>query len=680
MAAPTTTLATFHSKVHCKEALVISENNDIAICTEDGFYILEHRYGVNLKDTLPHFSKFFIPASKYVNILDQSMTYERVQAVFDTDDLQAVVLDRTILPATNCQASHKVFSCATWSPKQTGGYGRCVLAGLSHDHRLTLYSSPQKNDWQLLFELSEDYYNQCKKSVDDNTTIMFDEYRDQTYSTAAIGLAWSPTITLQSSNDKSGVEFSLLAVSMKNGDIVLWRVEHPLISRERLSIYKVISTDIITPSALSWCSLDIQTDIAHLAVGYQCGIIKIISIPISSSQDSIIHQTTVHTDTDLLSVSTLCWKSLSAAHHILLSTKGEFVLGYVLYINDGNIEIVKTSHSEGPHTLQATALCCRNDEIVLSSEDGTSQYVRLTVVGDSLDIKCEPVTMIKHRHNLKWLCHGGVLTQNAVYYIAAFSPSVFYDHLKYKFPLAVHVVTLKDIKPTELPTLVSSAEVDLDNGADILDVVRRNLQLDFLSPEKMMKEYKTVYLKNIENLEKEVLQTWRYILLVILTMIPEKKAEEYDDGEMPDSRDVEDEIQKLTCLLMTYHCQNILQQIDEQNISLNDKDKLMIKMMKKWLYVNQPSMISTETNICEDIPELDNCIICNEKYKISVSFVECPNGHKFGLCCKTLLPCRESPFTTCNTCGITAFSITRLKDYKCLQDDIRCSLCCSSLF
>ncbi|KAK2179395.1 hypothetical protein NP493_493g02000 [Ridgeia piscesae] len=221
-----------------------------------------------------------IAPCRKVKTFDVGTPRLKVERALSKMDGHQLMLDRTISPLIQSNQVMTGFRAAVWSPRGADHLGRCVIASLSCDHRLCIHESRQDGqDWNKLVELSELFYEHVKgegfhladvriSQANDEHGRLMEEIKWRTYCLAAIAVSWSPVFTACSIHEMmdrkkesladEGSKFALLAVAMKSGHVVVWKVSFP-VTPESCHIDHMLDTGSEVPTALGWARLSDHT-------------------------------------------------------------------------------------------------------------------------------------------------------------------------------------------------------------------------------------------------------------------------------------------------------------------------------------------------------------------------------------------------------------------------------------
>ncbi|XP_041366525.1 general transcription factor 3C polypeptide 4-like isoform X2 [Gigantopelta aegis] len=600
----------FSDAVSTNCCLSWSDESKIALCTDNRIYVMELQNNPYQFDSTSHFHHSCVQPHPSSNLLIKNFNEETFIKKLNYDEVHELKLDRTICPRDDCATSYRGYRCADWSPLGGDIFGRCLLACLSHDHRLTLQcagSNPSK--WQVVVELSSIYSEKNQKDYAN-----FQELKFLSYKLAAEALSWSPVFE-EYTDDSNKVKFTLLAVGMKNGDVIIWKINFPCRNQSDCKVVQVIPIESEIPTSLSFCKSLGETNKALLAVGFLSGTVHLISMDIG--EEITCRPSCIYVDEDLMSVACMDWVELPQGDVCFVFCKEQYVLTCVLRREAGKLQMPSSSHVQANQVgtwLSATGLCSRKGYTVMASADGLVQELSIQATGKEVSLKAKPLTMEKESA-YTWKSHGVVLSPNAIFFVTAMSPSSSYDHLSVRNPLKVQFSLLNVLDTISLEKTLYQNTDKIHCMGDILEGYRLCLFAESNIIELLCQHRLHITAHSADE-DMSTLQMHRYKILVMKQFFP---VNPLSTGEA--SIPVDKDLERLTDSLMKCHIQDCFRHVLK---------------------------ISTK----------------------KISFT------KKGLCCYSLLPCQEMLYRKCRVCSELALPLSYLEDTQVFPDTLsRCTLC-----
>ncbi|KAJ8313800.1 hypothetical protein KUTeg_008361 [Tegillarca granosa] len=399
----------FQQKVSSRNVICWSDDHRLLLCTDGGIHILDMLYSPHQLESTPQFQRQFIPQPQEpCNLTGLTLNkFLKLKDSLDYSELQPVMLDRALCPFVISNCSYQVFKAACWSPLSADVLGRCILSALTYDHRLVLYSSgSSKNQWKQVAELSQLYYNQHEDKLDKKFT-SYEKLKSSVYKLSAMEMAWSPL--LKDDVDSHSKTYSILAVGMKSGQLVLWKIRFPCLSEADCEITQTFTLSSSFFTSLSWYQTVDSSGTCYIVSGHHDGTIQMASI--NTKDGTVSDSWCLYSEADLMEVSCICVKSVSENRLCVLGTKETFIMSVLLEVIDKKLKICSVSHTTADNTLYATGLCIKDDQIYMSSIDSVVQKLQLHITNTDAKVRTTPVSIKFVPEASKWGCHGITLSK-----------------------------------------------------------------------------------------------------------------------------------------------------------------------------------------------------------------------------------------------------------------------------
>ncbi|XP_046579524.1 uncharacterized protein LOC124287086 [Haliotis rubra] len=620
MAAAGSFVATFPSNVTACNTISWSDDNRIAIATDGGLFVLELSIRPLHVDATCHFLHSNIPPPKEDAVSFVSFDFEEFSKSLETEEIHQLMLDRTLCPKTGCQTSSKGYKVVAWSP--TGGdiVSRCVLASVSHDHQVCIHTTRgTKKTWSVVADLSQIYA--AKNPLPGDLT--FSALREQTYKLAAMELSWSDCY--QGSQGEG--HFSLLAVCMKNGDVVLWKIHLPCLEPEDCKVVRVLSLHTSIPTSVSWCRQLGQDKRAVLAVGYNSGVIHLMDLTIGGGEEVSVRPACLYGEMDDLRVSCMCWKKLNDGF-ILISSKEQYLLIHSVKV-DNKLSFSQKATATGSHWMAGTGLASHDSITVLGSADGVVQKVMVTEMRNKSGEIVVDTSLLPFPKDDKysWSCHGTSLSLNGSFCAAVFTPSSRFCHLEMREPVKLQVIHVEEKE------IIHEYAGSLCKAGDVFEAYRQSICCE-VDPLDLLKEHR-LNITDLNSQPLKALKIYRFLFLVLENLL-RNSVDEEEEGFEPISKDIEkftDEI----------HGRLIKQRFEDVNKckrKLSHLEQRILTHMCQWLeqstketlhkYGESDTVIKVMGHVM-DIPP-STCTICEQSLQMDHSSCKCVNGHTFGAC------------------------------------------------
>ncbi|KAI3362030.1 hypothetical protein L3Q82_012369, partial [Scortum barcoo] len=452
-----------------------------------------------------------------------SQAMEKFSTHPDPTVRQVFLADRVINPSVGV---HKGIKYASWSPLGCDSSGRCLLACLTLDHRLTIHNSHKRLEWNMLVDLTKKYSERLKErgyARKDNKTpqvnlLDFDELQRRFRMQTPLRMEWSSVYTIkqvQPDNTCIDLEMVLLAVLMENGDLVLWKFVLPFTNGADVVFYDIIESGVTRPSDLAWWEYESgDRRMSGLIVGSEVGPVKIMPVSLTGVKGyfTLRHPVILWKECDEIAVENL--KCVPMIHPIqksscslIVASRGCYVFWCLLMISSAGLN-VHNSHVAGLHSLPVVSLAVSQHGVAVytCSIDGWIKKLTPTFTENTLIFKQED--MLRPENLTGRRIHGIAVSRNGAY-IALVSTQGMVDgyhpvHRTYQ----VHFVTLKTPE-TAAALLLKSPMQNLYKMADLLDLVRWQILKTKCIPASLLEELD----RKIQEVDSPYL--WRFKLFLV---------------------------------------------------------------------------------------------------------------------------------------------------------------------
>lgn len=399
---------------------------------------------------------------------------------------QAFLADSVINPSVGV---HKGIKYASWSPLGCDSSGRCLLACLTLDHRLTIHNSHKRLEWNTLVDLTKKYSERLKERnyarKDDKlpqTNLQdFDELQRRFRMQTPLRMEWSSIYTIkQVQPDNTGVdlEMVLLAVLMENGDLVLWKFVLPFTDWADVTFYDTIESGVTRPSDLAWWEYEnADRRMSGLIVGSEVGPVKIMPVSLSGVKGyfTLRHPVILWKECDEIAVENLkCVPMIHPIHKsscsLIVASRGCYVFWCLLVISPAGLN-VHNSHVAGLHSLPVVSLAVSQQGVAVytCSTDGWIKKLTPTFTESTLIFKQEE--MMRPENLTGRRIHGIAVSRNGAYIALVSTQGMVDGYHPVNRTYQVHFVTLKTPEAAAA-LLLRSPTQNLYKMADLLDLVR----------------------------------------------------------------------------------------------------------------------------------------------------------------------------------------------------------------
>ncbi|KAM9841710.1 general transcription factor 3C polypeptide 4 [Aulostomus maculatus] len=477
------------------QPLTWSQDHRLAVCTTSSLSVMELVCDVHSSKRDLTLHRTSIPVSSEVHKLRVGPAEEQAEAMekFTTHPDPAVrqvfMADRVMNPLVGV---HKGIKYASWSPLGCDSSGRCLLACLSLDHRLTIHHSYKRLEWNMLVDLTKMYSRRLKErgyakkdgQPSQANLLDFDELQRRFRMQTPLRMEWSSVYTIkqvQTDNTCLDVEMVLLAVLMENGDLVLWKFVLPFLNGSDVVFYDIIESGVTRPSDLAWWEYEsADRRMSGLIIGSEVGPVKIMPVSLSGVKGyfTLRHPVILWKECDEIAVENLkCVPMIHPIHKsscsLIVASRGCYVFWCLLMISPAGLN-VHNSHVAGLHSLPVVSLAVsqHNVAVYTCSIDGWIKKLTPTFTENTLIFNQED--MLRPENLTDGRILGISVSCNGAYIALASTQGIVDGYHPVSRTCQVHFVTLKTAETASV-LLLNSPTQNLFKLADLLDLMRWNI-------------------------------------------------------------------------------------------------------------------------------------------------------------------------------------------------------------
>lgn len=416
---------------------------------------------------------------------------------------------------------HKGIKYAAWSPLGCDSSGRCLLACLTLDHRLTVHYSHRGLEWNMLVDLTEKYserlvkrgYAQKDNEPPEADLKDFNELQRRCRMQTPLKMDWSSVYTLrqaQSDNTCMDTDMVILAVLMENGDLLLWKFTLPATADSDVAFYSLIESGVTLPTDLVWWEYEsCDRRMSGLIVGSKMGPLRIVPVSLTGVKGyfTLRHHVMLWRECDGLAVHNMrCvaidHPTLKSRCSLVVASRGCYVFWCLLVISPAGLN-VHNSHVTGLHSLPIVSLAVskRGTAVYTISADGRlkklmPEFMEKTLIFQQEDLMEPDCVLGKSKiQGLSVSCNDAYIA------LASTSGASGGNH-------QVNFVTLKAPKEAAMELLRSPTE-SLYKAADLLDLVRWQVLRNKFIPARLLDELE----EKIKESDSPYL--WRFKLFLV---------------------------------------------------------------------------------------------------------------------------------------------------------------------
>ncbi|XP_034403400.1 general transcription factor 3C polypeptide 4 [Cyclopterus lumpus] len=511
------------------QPLAWSQDHRLAVCTTSSVSLMELVCDVHSSTQELTLHRTSIPVPTEATTLRVGPAAELAKAVetfsthLDPSIRQVFMADKVMNPSIG---TRKGIKYASWSPLGCDFHGRCLLACLTLDHRLTIHNSHKRLEWNTLVDLTQKYGDRLKErgySRKDNkppqaNLLDFDELQRRFRMQTPLRMEWSSVYTtkqVQPNNTCKDMEMVLLAVLMENGDLVLWKFVLPSLSDAGVTFYDIVESGVTRPSDLAWWEYE-STDrrMSGLIVGSEVGPVKIVPVSLSGVKGyfTLRHPVILWKECDEIAVENL--KCVPMIHPIkksscslIVASRGCYVFWCLLMISPAGLN-VHNSHVAGLHSLPVVSLAISQHSVAVytCSVDGWIKKLTPTFTENTLIFKQDD--MLQPENLSERRIHGIAVSHNGAYIALASTQGMVDGYHPIDRTYQVDFVTLKTSEAAAT-LLLKSPTQNLYKTADLLDLVRWQILKNKCIPASLLDELD----RKIQAVDSPYL--WRFKLFLV---------------------------------------------------------------------------------------------------------------------------------------------------------------------
>ncbi|XP_061657952.1 general transcription factor 3C polypeptide 4 isoform X2 [Syngnathoides biaculeatus] len=493
------------SPVTGSRPLVWSQDHRLAVCTASSLAVMELLCDIHsIKQELTlNRTSISVPNMSYEMLVgppkEQVKALKHFKTHPDLTTRQEFNLDRVMKHL----GGNKGIKYASWSPYRCDSRGRCLLACLTLDHRLTIHHH-NRLFWNTLVNLTDKYgeilqergYAKKDKKPPEKTLLDFEELQRRYQMQTPVRMEWSNIYTLkqvQSDNLCLDVEMVFLAVLMENGDLVLWKFVLPFENGVDVVFYDAIESSVSSPTDLAWWEYkNADRQMSGLIVGSELGPIKIMPVSLAGVKGyfTLRHPVILWKECDRIPVENIKCVSLVHPLHkstcsLIVASRGCYIFWCLLMISPSGLN-VHNSHVVGLHSLPVVSLAVSQHGVVYTCcNDGWIKKLTPKITESTLTFNQEDLFCPENLTNRR--LHGIAVSHNGAY-LALVSTQGMVDsfhpiHKTYH----VNFIALK-LPETAAGILLKSPVENLYKQADLLDLVRWSILKNKSIPEALLQE------------------------------------------------------------------------------------------------------------------------------------------------------------------------------------------------
>ncbi|XP_040541997.1 general transcription factor 3C polypeptide 4 isoform X2 [Gallus gallus] len=378
------------------EPLAWSEDHRVSVSTARSIAVLEQLSDVHSGGQEMVIHRTAVPAPGAACLLkvgpkkEVAECKEKFANSMDPTVSQTFMLDRVFNPEGKSLPPMRGFKYSSWSPLGCDANGRCLLAALTMDNRLTIHANLNRLQWVQLVDLTEIYgerlyeasYRLTKADTPRGELEDFSEFQRRHSMQTPVRMEWSGICTTQQvkhNNECRDVGSVLLAVLFENSNIAVWQFQLPFLGKESITSCNTIESGISSPSVLSWWEYEHNNrKMSGLIVGSAFGPVKILPVNLKAVKGyfTLRQPVVLWQEMDQLPVHSI--KCIPLYHpyqkcscSLVVAARGSYVFWCLLLISKAGLN-VHNSHVTGLHSLPIVSMTAdkQNGTVYTCSNDG----------------------------------------------------------------------------------------------------------------------------------------------------------------------------------------------------------------------------------------------------------------------------------------------------------------------
>ncbi|XP_005293535.2 general transcription factor 3C polypeptide 4 isoform X1 [Chrysemys picta bellii] len=527
------------------EPLAWSEDHRVSVSTARSIAVLEQLSDIHSggQELVIHRTAVPAPAAgcllKVGSKKEVAECKEKFANSKDPTVSQTFMLDRVFNPEGKSLPPMRGFKYSSWSPLGCDANGRCLLAALTMDNRLTIHANLNRLQWVQLVDLTEMYgerlyetsYKLSKVETPRGELGDFAEFQRRHSMQTPVRMEWSGICTTQQvkhNNECRDVGSVLLAVLFENGNIAAWQFQLPFVGKESITSCNTIESGINSPSVLSWWEYEHNNrKMSGLIVGSAFGPVKILPVNLKAVKGyfTLRQPVVLWQEMDQLPVHSI--KCIPLYHpyqkcscSLVVAARGSYVFWCLLLISKAGLN-VHNSHVTGLHSLPIVSMTAdkQNGTVYTCSSDGKVR--QLIPIFTDVALKFEH-QLIKLSEVFGSVRTHGIAVSPCGAYLAVITTEGMTNGLHpVNKNYQVQFVTLKTFEEAAAQLLESSVQ-NLFRQVDLTDLVRWKILKDKHIPQFLQEALD----KKIESCGSTYFWRFKLFLLRILYQSMQKTPSE----------------------------------------------------------------------------------------------------------------------------------------------------------
>ncbi|XP_063843555.1 general transcription factor 3C polypeptide 4-like isoform X1 [Scylla paramamosain] len=473
----------FATAVLARSPLSWSADNNIALVTQHGVYILEVTLSPEECTPALMLTRFFLAApdaqaSKAhpdINLTNVLQTVDHVtghtmmmDAMLSANQRAEVEQEpRTSRSSASCmpsgEATHRGYQQGVWSPQGVGQHGRCVLALLTTNYKVTLVGRTNRY-WGELADLSSQWLKYCSHEAWQRVKVPKDapvhiQYKARMAMLAICRLVWTSVC------EEAGGKYCLLIGLTEGGHAVFWRVTSDCTSQEQVHLLSAQETNMTQIKSAHWYTAGDNS--GYLTLGNSQGQVKIMCCEFSHKHILLrdLGYAWESADRMIVNQTELC--PIEGDQYLLLLAKHNILLVSSISLTTQHLAVNHTSHTF-IGDLEISGLLVFDDlNVYAAAKDGFVKHVSIKLLNDG-STNVEVQDAIFHSEGVTY--SDLVASPNKAMVCVFESIRVAYDHLIEREPTLINIYRV--VETARMVDWVLESPLPLHLSADIFESLR----------------------------------------------------------------------------------------------------------------------------------------------------------------------------------------------------------------
>ncbi|KAG0710930.1 General transcription factor 3C polypeptide 4 [Chionoecetes opilio] len=548
------------------------------------------------------------------------------------------------------ETTHRGYQQGIWSPQGLGKHGRCVLALLTTNYRVSLVGRSNRH-WGELADLSFQWLQYCSHKAWERVKVPEDAPVHIQYKARMAMLAISRIVWTSLCEGKAG-KYCLLIGLTEGGHAVFWRVASVCTSEQDAHLLGVQETDLTQIKSAHWHTL--TNGSGYLTLGNSQGQVKILYCEFSHKHVLLRDLGYAWDSLDRMIVNQTELCCLEGERYLLLVAKHNALLACCLTLTTDHLAVTHTAHTSVGDLEISGLLVFVDMNVYVASKDGFVKHLFIKLLNDG-STSIDQQDTILHSEGVTY--SDFVASPNKAIICVFESIRVAYDHLIEREPTLINIYRVADTQ--KIVDWVLQSPLSLHLSADIYE----SLRISVCKTGRC--SFDVIQTEEIPNQSLQKLKAHFWLVKI------SKNVASTNDALLETLNEVEEKVQEA---ILVKWIADVLKKFCRRKEpftpSLAHSLSIMCDWMKKDGTQDAKSIVEPLAKRLEK-SKREQCPVCKAPVQLkSLTHGQCANGHTLPRCCLTLM--LTEPLILCSHCRV--FAHTDAKDI--VEEDVyRCTYC-----